>query len=404
MKNKNSSSWMPGTKIESSSYLWKEEPIFYRPVEESVCSELLAADLFCGAGGLSLGFANSGINTILGIDNHMPSHETFRKNHPYSASILGDIRKISNELVMHAIGNRTIDLVAAGVPCQGFSLNNRKRWAQDERNFLFVEFIRVVQLLQPKIVLLENVSGLQSTAKGEFKAAIANAIEQQGYRVSFQMLNAADYGVPQKRGRVFFLGVRNGLTFEWPNPTHGDRTNKQYVGVWDAIGDLPEICSGESAYKYDKEPFSDYQRQMRKGAIKLLNHIAPNHPNSVVEKIGSTKPGEPIYSNFKQRIRLHPKRPSPTQVAGGIRPQFQFGHPTTPRGLTVRERCRIQSFPDTYEIFGGVVMGRVQTGQAVPPLLAEAIGKQIVVMLKGEDKTDSSYTAEPPQLGLISQA
>jgi len=389
--------WRPEIDVEESHYLWREAPKLYPADSELANKQFLAIDLFCGAGGFSLGFEQAGITTVLGIDNHVPSIETFRKNHRNAAAISGDIRLTPEDLFLEACRHKRIDVIAAGVPCQGFSLNNRKRWAQDKRNFLFNEFIRIINIFEPPIVLLENVSGLKSTANGEFKEAIAKAIEEQGYRVSFRMLNAADYGVPQRRERVFFLGARDGIVPLWPRPTHGEKTNNQHLGVWEAIGDLPEIGPGERSDSYDKEPFSDYQRLMRGEAQKLLNHIAPKHPPSVVEKIGSVKPGEPIYPKFKQRIRLHPDRPSPTQVSGGIRPQYQFGHPTMPRGLTVRERCRIQSFPDTYEIFGGVVMGRVQTGNAVPPLLAEAIGKEIAAMLKGI-KSDSSYPAELTQM------
>jgi len=110
---------------------------------------------------------------------------------------------------------------------------------------------------------------------------------------------------------------------------------------------------------------------------KLTNHRAPNHPKAVVDLIGSTKPGFPLYAKFKQRIRLSWEIQSPTQVSGGIRPSFQFGHPQDSRGLTIRERCRLQSFPDNFEVSGGIVQGRVQTGNAVPPLLAKAIGLAI---------------------------
>ena len=110
---------------------------------------------------------------------------------------------------------------------------------------------------------------------------------------------------------------------------------------------------------------------------KLSNHIAPNHPAETVEKIANTQPGQPMYEKFKQRIRLKLDEPSPTQLAGGIRPQFQFGHPTQPRGLTIRERARIQSFPDSYEFLGGTVQERVQTGNAVPPLMIYAIAREI---------------------------
>jgi DNA (cytosine-5)-methyltransferase 1 len=149
------------------------------------------------------------------------------------------------------------------------------------------------------------------------------------------------------------------------------------VTVEEAIGDLPPLAPGEEAEEYACASQSDHQRLMRQGSIGLHNHRAPRHPAATVRKIEATPPGEPIYPRFRQRIRLHPDRPSPTQVAGGIRAQYQFGHPTQARGLTVRERCRLQSIPDRVFIHGGVVQGRVQTGNAVPPLLARALGESL---------------------------
>lgn len=171
--------------------------------------------------------------------------------------------------------------------------------------------------------------------------------------------------------------------------------------MWEAIGDLPPIKAKERATEYDREPFTDYQRSMRNGSEKLFNHRAPRHPSQTVEKIASTQPGEPIYERFKQRIRLHPDATSPTQVAGGIRPQYQLGHPKIPRGLTVRERARIQSFPDVYEIHGGVTQARVQTGNAVPPLLAQAIGREIRAITQGEPRTEEALSATGSQLGIF---
>lgn len=358
-------------------------------------------DLFCGCGGFSCGFGSTGFNVLLGLDLHAPSAKTFKSNHPSSDVIVGNIKDVTEGMVLEAVGGRRVDVVTAGVPCQGFSLNNRKRWDDDERNFLFREFIRVVQILEPEVILLENVSGLRKAAHGAFEKEISEAIEQSGYDVQFNMLNAADYGVPQKRQRIFFLGARPGTEVWWPKPTHGDGKDRGHLTVWEAIGDLPQIESRGSASEYDTEPFSDYQREMRGECKKLLNHTAPSHPPEVIEKIRNTPPGQPMYPKFKQRIRLHPDQPSPTQVCGGIRPQFQFGHPKLSRGLTVRERCRTQSFPDHYEIFGGTVQGRVQTGNAVPPLLARAIGRQIVGMLNGNPRPQNAISAVASQMGLF---
>lgn len=175
---------------------------------------------------------------------------------------------------------------------------------------------------------------------------------------------------------MIFLASAKGYPIAWPEPEFGT-PERPYRTVFDAIGDLPSLQPGERKSFYTTQPQTEYQKLMREGSVVLLNHEAPKHPQSTIKKIKNTEPGKPIYPRFTQRIRLSWDKPSPTQVAGGIRPQFQFGHPSDPRGLTVRERARIQSFPDWYHFFGGIVQGRVQTGNAVPPLLAKAIAEKI---------------------------
>lgn len=270
------------------------------------------------------------------------------------------------------MGNREIDVLIGGVPCQGFSLNNRKRHEDDERNFLYREFVKFVRMLKPKAVVLENVSGMRSAGKGSFVQAIEQELsEAGGMTVRSQLLFAPDYGVPQKRHRLVFVGVRDkDFDFDDIQKTHRP---DQYVTVKDAIGDLPSLEKKESSKQYRCAPFSEYQKLMRAGSGPLTNHLAPNHPQATIEKIKNTQPGTPMFPKFKQRIRLAWDILSPTQVSGGIRPQFQFGHPEDARGLTIRERCRLQSFPDSFTVVGGIVQGRVQTGNAVPPLLAKAI-------------------------------
>lgn len=393
--------WEPGTPIEENAYYWKDEPILKPRTAKIPDGGLTLIDLFCGCGGVSLGFEMAGFHSLIGTDIHPPSVDTFSRNHPTASMVVGDMRRVNDEMLLEAAGGQRVDVVAAGVPCQGFSLNNRKRFEEDDRNFLFREFIRVVRLFSPPVVLLENVSGLASSANGAFKEAIALAIEESGYRVGCEFLNAADFGVPQKRRRLFFFGVKTGVQLRWPRPTNGPGRERPLVTVWDAIGDLPQIGPGEKAEFYDLEPFTDYQRLMRKNSGRELhNHEAPNHPPETIAKIGKTKPGEPIYPKFPQRIRLCPTELSPTQVSGGIRSQYQFGHPTLARGLTVRERCRIQSFPDRYFICGGIVQGRVQTGNAVSPLLAQALAVEVRSILRGENPSKTSVPAKPSQMVL----
>jgi len=372
--------WDKNVPVEESPYYWKGEPkVFERQVDLNPSTVL---DLFSGAGGLSLGFAMAGFNVVLGIDIHKPSMETFLHNHKKTIGILGDIRKIPDNLVLDLLKGIEVKVLMAGVPCQGFSLNNRKRNPNDPRNYLFWEFIRFVKLLKPDFLVLENVSGMKNTANGSFVEEIEKQIviagEESGkkYRVEHRILNAADYGVPQIRKRLIFLASAKGYPIAWPEPEFGT-PERPYRTVFDAIGDLPSLQPGERKNFYTTQPQTEYQKLMREGSVVLLNHEAPKHPQSTIKKIKNTEPGKPIYPRFTQRIRLGWDKPSPTQVAGGIRPQFQFGHPSDPRGLTVRERARIQSFPDWYQFFGGIVQGRVQTGNAVPPLLAKAIAEKI---------------------------
>lgn len=370
--------WDKSVKVEESAYYWKGSPIVLgKPAKGA--KKPVAVELFCGCGGTSLGFEMAGFHIALGADIHIPSWQTFVHNHPHSSAILGDVRKIESAHILDAIHSK-VDVLIAGVPCQGFSLNNRKRHSEDERNYLYREFIRIIKEVKPKAIVLENVSGMRSAANGRFVEEIERDLSKaSGMEVRSKMLFAPDYGVPQNRQRLIFVGVK-GERFDFSKieSTHGPGTNKPYVTIKEAIGDLPGLNAGESAYDYSSDPSCDYQRLMRKNApVEISNHTAPKHPLETIQKIRDTVPGKPMYPRFRQRIRLAWDIQSPTQVAGGIRPQFQFGHPEDARGLTVRERCRIQSFPDDFVICGGTVQGRVQTGNAVPPLLAKAVAGAI---------------------------
>lgn len=361
--------------VEKSSYLWTKTPVIINRKQKISKGKLNVVELFCGCGGTTLGFEMAGYQTVLGIDILEPAISTFVKNHPTATAILGDIRQITTDTILKQIPDK-IDVVIAGIPCQGFSLNNRKRHDADERNFLYKELLRILSIVKPNAVMVENVSGIRSSSNGEIVQAIENGIfDACGLKVNHRLLSACDYGVPQNRKRVVFIGVKDvkGFNFDDIVKTHGPGCEKPFNTVYDAIGDLPVLESGESTKIYTNTPQTEYQRLMRADSEILSNHIAPTHPQETINKIANTCPGAPMYPRFKQRIRLKWDDLSPTQVSGGIRPQFQFGHPEQARGLTIRERCRIQSFPDTFEVLGGLVQARVQTGNAVPPLLAKAV-------------------------------
>ena len=382
MKKKNV--WDKSIEVEENSYYWNEKPIIVEAKKFTNQTDYVHVDLFSGCGGFSCGFEMAGFKSVLAVDIHPPSLETIKLNNPFATTICGDIQKVSEKNLKLYLNNKVPTVITAGVPCQGFSLANRKRKENDKRNFLFNEFIRISKSIKPDVVVLENVSGLVSTGKGKFKKDISKAIEHLGYDVFFSMLNSSHYGVPQSRNRVFFIGIKKNSNWLFPNKTHGEGL-KKIVNVGEAIlGDLPFLKNNEEKNKYNNVDLTDYQKIIRNGSIILNNHKSPNHPQETIEKIKNTIPGNPMYENFKQRIRLNKNELSPTQICGGIRPQFQFGHPTQSRGLTIRERARIQSFPDTYFISGGLVQGRVQTGNAVPPFVAKALAEQIKDYFNGK--------------------
>lgn len=405
--------WDPDTDVEKNRHNWTEDPQHRKPLagQPADTDAPRAIDLFCGSGGISQGLEQAGFHTALGVDIHEPSVDTFQQNHQHAHAILGDIRDVNKrdgdtrdifdvidngdvtqgtlleEVAEEALNGEELSLLTAGIPCQGFSIANRKQSDEDERNYLFEEFIRATKILDPKFILIENVSTMKAAKDGEFVDAIEECLDRLGYRVDHRVLNAADFGVPQKRQRLFFLGAKQGHPLIWPNPSHkGDHRT-----VSDALSDLPTVGPGESESEYpETESLTEYQKMMHEtevdgdGSEGISDHQAPNHQQSTVERVEGTEPGEPMYDSFRQRIRLHPDEPGPTIIAGGIRPQFQYGHYEQGRGLTVRERARIQSFPDDYVFEGGTVQGRVQTGMAVPPLLGQRLGEAILYSLKAE--------------------
>lgn len=399
--------WDKSVPVEVSAYVaaTQEEIVVYN--EENFKLEKnkpIMIDLFSGAGGFSVGCGWAGFQSVLANDHFEPAMNTWTKNHPNAIGVLGDIRLIEEDYLYNLLkkhGVDEVDLITGGVPCQGFSRANRKHNPEDSRNYLFLDYMRMVSKFKPKCIILENVSGMRTTANGKYVNEILSSMDELGYDADVKLLNAADFGVPQLRQRLIFVGIRRdlGKKFEYPKPQFvpsQEKDNllnmgmKEYRTVADAISDLPEIKSHESASEYTNEPVNEYQKMMR-GLDKTLensicnvlsNHIAPKHDAATIEKIKNTEQGKPMYEKFRQRIRLSNDKPSPTQLAGGIRPQFQFGHPTQSRGLTIRERARIQSFPDSYVFCGGTVQERVQTGNAVPPLLIYHIAKELLKIIE----------------------
>jgi DNA (cytosine-5)-methyltransferase 1 len=361
-------------------------------------AQFTVADLFAGAGGLSLGFKLAGYRLAFALDVDWDAVYTYKANNPEVPWLCKDIRKTLVKEVedVSGLGRGDFDMIIAGIPCEGYSQLNRRYDPSDPRNYLFLEFLRIVKALQPRAILIENVPGMFRRSGGLFKHSIEEALRRAGYAVFTMELNAINYGVPQRRERVFFVGFRGPVkAFTPPPPTHcllarsllayTDEGEVEKPGkcltVWDAISDLPPLKPGEAKESYESPPKTEYQEMMREGATKLYNHVAPRHPDWTIKRIAATRPGESVYETFKQRVRLRWDEPSPTIPAGGVRPQWFFAHPEQARGLTVREVARLQSFPDTYVFYGSMIKQRILVGDAVPPLLAKAIAKHLEIYL-----------------------
>lgn len=339
-------------------------------------------DLFCGAGGLSYGFECAGFNILLGIDNDAKALETFQNNHANSKTICGDITEITYEDIKNKIGDQPIDVIIGGPPCQGFSLSGPRNF-NDPRNKLYLSYIRLVKEIQPTIFVIENVPGLVSLFSGQIKDNIISTFSEMGYDVKYKVLCAADYGVPQNRKRVIFVGMKGNNTFEYP------KINEQKVSCSMALSDLPPLIDvlGTEKQDYYTEAKNDYQELMRKNSKFVFNHIAAAHSEKVKKIISMVPDGgnyKDLPDEYKNTRNFHvawtrfsSDKPAPT-IDTGHRHHFHYKYNRVP---TVRECARLQSFPDTFIFSGNKTQQFRQVGNAVPPLLAEAIANSILEVL-----------------------
>jgi DNA (cytosine-5)-methyltransferase 1 len=352
-------------------------------------------DLFSGAGGLSLGLETAGFRSLLAVDNWKDATATYEKNFRGHRLICDDIGKIDRRVLNGNLEARP-DWVVGGPPCQGFSTLGKRQRA-DPRNKLFREFVRIVDLLRPQGFVLENVLGLKDMA---FERTISRVFADLdgGYEVTFLILTSADYGVPQLRRRIMFVGHKELGTFLGPRKTH---LTEGYVSVWDAIGDLPALGPGEEAKAYDKPAITAYQRRMRRGSHELQGHAVSNHPPALVKAISFVPDGgnrrsipdtyQPSSGHHNTYSRLNSREPAVAVTQNMGKPSGHRAiHPFQHRGLTAREGARLQSFPDRFHFAGGVTSQRLQVANAVPPLLAEAVG--------GALRDETRWTREPRTL------
>lgn len=412
-----------------------------------------AVEAFTGPGGLSLGLHSAGFETIVAIEKVESCVATYRRNFPNVHVIHSDIRDVSfdkvKELVLASTGKPVIDLVAGGPPCETFSTAGPgARSTRDHRDYLFQYLIKMAKALSANYILIENVPGLETkkSTNGEksgiFKQIIAMLREAGFENIKWSTLNSASFGVPQFRERLFILASNTPNYIDFPQPTHGPNCSFSWVTVDEAFGDLPFLDNAEEQFSYLSPAQNDYQKLMRGEQLErfgylytspnwttlpesgfLTLHRAPNHRPGTIERFKLISPGEglkDIMTKFdsatisdlqKQRIlpqkwyiqrnrRMWGSKPSPTVTSHCL---SELLHPTQHRHITPREAARLQSFPDWYFFEGSWVVPHnaeeqdkyEQIGDAVPPIMAAAIGRELVKAIKGElsakNNADVSY-------------
>ena len=340
-------------------------------------------DLFCGCGGLSKGFEMAGYNVVLGVDFNEPALKTYAYNHKGSNVLFGDLSADETfDEIDNLLEGKKVDVIIGGPPCQGFSLTGPRNF-DDERNKLYLAMIETVSRYSPRAFMIENVPGMATLYKGEVKDEIIRRFTKMGYNVSCKILCAADYGVPQIRKRLVFIGLKDSHTsFVFPEPTH---TPETYITCEQAISDLPSLEDniGSDVSEYIMEPLNDFQRMMRGDCNILHNHKAVDHKQFVKDTIalvpdgGNWKDlpkGVGESRNFNMAwTRYRSDKPSRT-IDTGHRNNFHYKWNRCP---TVRESARLQTFPDDFIFLGNKGQQDKQVGNAVPCFMAKAIALQL---------------------------
>jgi len=399
------------TAIPGEGYTTRKEAskqLVLKRTKKPKSGKLNVLDLFCGAGGFSYGFeSDARFQVTCGVDLLEDRVRTFHLNHPFATAIAGDLRDYPLEsLRAEALSP---DIIIGGPPCQGFSSLRpfRNLTEGDKRNSLPEQYLLAVGQLRPRWFVFENVVGLLSHKSGNVLPDLIEKLRGLGYAVDWRVINCAMFGVPQNRERVFVVGNRIGKNFIWPKPTHwsehksmaGQRANVLLaepslfdtellppVSVEEAIGDLPEVESGEAKTDYENRPPNNwYQALMRKRSATLTMHESTSHSAKMMEIIrlsGKNRYALPpgmVSSGFSSCYsRLDADQPSTTITVNFVHPSSnRCIHPTQHRALTPREGARLQSFPDTFRFWGKRPEIVKQIGNAVPPLVGRALARAI---------------------------
>jgi DNA (cytosine-5)-methyltransferase 1 len=384
-------------------------------------------DLFCGTGGFAQGFVdfNDDFEIVAAVDLLPEAIRTTKANHPACLAVADDVRNVRPSVLQQQLRTKEIDIIIGGPPCQGFSSLRpfRSSTEDDPRNSLFEQFALYVNYFRPKCFVMENVVGLLTHEKGHAIERVQQCFYDIGYTTEWKVLNAANFGVPQKRERLIMIGAQRGEKIRFPAPTHsfngktiGFRDRSKIVrsdaklpralSVMDAIGDLPELPSGGKATAYEAPPQNQYQEERRRGSETLTLHEAANHAPYMLEIIKHSGesirciPPHLISSGFSSCYsRLDPDEPSATITVKFTSPSSsKCIHPFQDRAITPREAARIQSFDDWYVFAGSKTQVATMIGNAVPPLLGKAVASAVASLLgmaeavgsqKGREKAPS---------------
>ena len=347
---------------------------------------MIGIDLFSGAGGMSLGAIECGINIAHAIESEPNAVLTYKHNHPGTSVHARDIRTIAGSELK--VESKKPIVMFGGPPCQGFSTSNQKtRTSLNSNNWLFEEYVRLANEIEPEWLVFENVRGLMETENGRFFDLVLSSLGDMGYTCSPMVLNSADYGVPQSRNRLFVVGSKSGIVVERPAPVL-----QKPITVRQAIGDLPVLENGDvpDHAQYRAQKPSAYAKELRGDLRGCFNNLVTKNADHIVDRYRHIPQGgnwqdipADMMDNYADRTRCHTgiykrlREDEPSVVIGNFRKNMLI-HPWAHRGLSVREAARLQSFPDSFRFFGSIGFQQQQVGNAVPPKLAKAVFKKIL--------------------------
>ncbi len=360
----------------------------------------IAVDAFCGAGGLSLGLSRAGFDVAIAFDTNVHALATYHRNFTHPA-LLEDVRVLKGKELLEQADRpgQSVTLLAGGPPCQGFSIQRRGDNA-DDRNDLILEYFRLVKELEPRFFLLENVPGLKNTRGRDYLRQLLEQARRAGYACQTKILNAADFGVPQVRKRLFVVGeLTDGVpAFEFPDPRV---VEKNWATVGDALKDLPSPPKDGSP---QPEVANHQIARMSALNIRRIAHVPQGGgwehlPEEL--RLPCHRPGAARIGHRYVYGRLHWNEP-----AGTITAKFdsftrgKFAHPREDRTITLREGARLQTFPDDFVFQGPKEEIAAQIGNAVPPKLAETLGRALLAAAGFGKPAQASHHSVPVQIAL----